>query len=167
MSRRSGVLTLVLVAAATAAAADDPPLIEHQPVPCTVPAKPMSICAAISDDAMVNSARVYFRQRGEKYYSYAEMSFTGLQYCGTVPAPREGKLDAIEYYLQAVDDAFQARRTSTYQMVVQSPEVCGFPPVEKDPEKASSITVYATNKKQGDKLDGDFVREGVNFVRKN
>jgi len=95
------------------------------------------------------------------------MSFTGLQYCGTLPAPREGKVEALEYYLQAVDDAFQAQRTSTFQMMVRSPEVCGFPPLESDPEKAASITVHATNKKQGDKLDGDFVREGVHFVRKN
>lgn len=167
MFRRSPFLILALVAAGAVAGADDPPLIEHQPVPCTVPEEPMSICAAISDDAMINFARVYFRPRGEKYYSFVEMSFTGLQYCGTLPASRQGKMDALEYYLQAVDDAFQAQRTSTFQMTVQSPEVCGFPPLESDPEKAASITVYATHEKQGGKLDGDFVREGVNFVRKN
>jgi hypothetical protein len=159
--------SLLALALAAPALADDPPLVEHQPVPCTVPDQPMSLCAAISDDAMVNFGRVYFRQRGERYYSYAEMAFTGLQYCATLPAPRAGKLDAIEYYVQAVDDAFQTQRTSTFQMTVQSPEVCGFPPLERDPEKAASITVHATHQKQGDKLDGDFVREGVNFVRKN
>jgi hypothetical protein len=158
---------LALLGAASGVVADDPPLVEHQPVPCTVPEEPMSICASISDDAMVSFARLYFRPRGERYYSFAEMSFTGLQYCATVPAPRAGKLDALEYYIHAVDDAFQTRRTSTFQMTVQSAEVCGFPPLERDPEKAASITVYATHGKQGDKLDGDFVREGVNFVRKN
>jgi len=167
MGTRALLAGLLLMCLAPLALADDPPVVEHQPVPCTVPEKPMSICASISDDAMVNVARVYFRARGEKYFSYAEMSFTGLQYCATLPAPREGKLEALEYYLQAVDDAFQVRRTSTFQMTVQSPEICGFPPLEKDPEKAASITVYATHEKQGDKLDGDFVREGVNFVRKN
>jgi hypothetical protein len=167
MSTRTFLTSLMLLVLASAALADDPPLVEHQPVPCTIPDKPMAICAAISDDAMINLARVYFRQRGERYFSYAEMSFTGLQYCATLPAPREGKLEAIEYYLQAVDDAFQVRRTSTFQMTVQSPEVCGFPPLEKDPEKAASLTVHATHEKQGDKLDGDFVREGVHFVRKN
>ena len=167
MNSRSFLTSLALLAAASAAVADDPPLVEHQSVPCTVPQKPMSICAAISDDAMISFARVYFRPRGERYYSYADMSFTGLQYCATLPAPREGKLDALEYYVQAVDDAFQTQRTSTFQMVVQSPEVCGFPPLERDPEKAASITIYATHKKQGDKLKDDFVREGVSFVRKN
>ena len=54
--------------------ADDPPLIEHQPAPCTVPSKALSICAAISDDAMISKARVYFRPEKEKYFSYADMT---------------------------------------------------------------------------------------------
>jgi hypothetical protein len=167
MSRRSLALLVTLIGLSSAALADDPPVVEHQPVPCTIPDVAIAICAPVSDDAMVTSARVYFRSAGEDYYSYVEMAFTGLQYCGTLPAPRQGKIDAIEYYIMAVDDAFQTQRTSTFQMQVQSQELCGFPPVERDPAKAAAITVHATHKKQGGKLDDDFVREGVSFVPRN
>jgi hypothetical protein len=149
----------------SAARGDEPPRIDHQPLPCTVPDKAVSLCAFVGDDNQVVKARIYFRKAGEKYFSFVEMVFGGMNYCGTVPAPREGKVKAIEYYLQAVDDAYQAQRTSTYQMNIQPEGVCGFPPVEKDPARAASITVYATHKKQGGKLDGGFDRSGVTFVR--
>lgn len=154
-----GLVTLPL-----GAAADDPPVIEHQPVPCTLAGKPISVCAAVSDDVMVAKARVYFRAQGEDYYSFVDMGFTGLSYCGTVPAPREGKLKVIEYYLQAVDDQFQAQRTSTFQLRVEPEGMCEFPAVEKDPRRAAAITVYATHKKQGKNLPDEFLNVGVTFV---
>jgi hypothetical protein len=92
------------------------------------------------------------------------MTFAGVSYCGTIPGPREGKMKAIEYYLQAVDDQFQPTRTSTFNMVVQPEGVCEFPPLEKDAKKASTIKVFATNRKQGSKLDSAFVQTGVTFV---
>src|SRR5688500_5364783 len=98
--------------------ADDPPFIEHQPSGCTVPDRPISLCAAISDDGTVAKARVYFRKAGEDFYSFTEMAFGGINFCGTVPAPREGKVKVVEYYLQAMDDQFQPQRTSTFQMTV-------------------------------------------------
>jgi hypothetical protein len=131
--------------------ADEAPEVDHQPVPCTIPDKPFSICARVSDDNEVAKARVFFRRGGEDYY-------------GTVPAPLEGKMSTIEYYVQAIDNAYQAKRTSTYQIAVQPQGVCEFPPVEKDQARASSITVYATHKKQGKKLDGAFSSAGVTFV---
>lgn len=146
------------------AIADEPPLIDHQPFPCTVPAKPMSICATISDDALVSWARVYFRPAKEKYYTYAEMIFSGLNYCATLPAPREGKFQNLQYYIQAVDDAYNTQRSSTYAVAIQDAEMCGFPPLERDPDKAKAITVYGTHHKQGKKLDDEFVRAGVSFV---
>ncbi len=85
--------------------ADEPPSIEHHPVACTVSGKAISLCAAISDDQNVSAARVYFRRAGEDFYSFVDMSFGGINYCGTLPAPREGKLKVIEYYVQAVDDS--------------------------------------------------------------
>jgi hypothetical protein len=54
MRRRSAV---ALALPALLVFADDPPAIEHQPIPCTIPAKPISICAAIADDAMVAKAK--------------------------------------------------------------------------------------------------------------
>ena len=146
------------------ALADDPPSIDHQPIPCSIPAKPISICASITDDAMVAKAKLYFRASDDKFYSWVEMSFGGLQYCGTLPAPREGKLKSIDYYLQAIDDQYQSQRTSTFQMLVQPEGVCEFPPLEKDAARASSIKVYGTSNKQGRKLHDAFDPTGATFV---
>src|SRR5262245_4808426 len=107
---RRRLLTVTVVLPALLAFADDPPVIEHQPIPCTIPAKPISICAAIADDAMVAKAKVYFRPADDKFYAFVEMAFGGLNYCGTLPGPR-AKLKSIEYYVQATDDQFQSQRT--------------------------------------------------------
>lgn len=144
--------------------ADEPPSIEHHPFACAVSGKAISLCAAISDDQNVSAARVYFRRAGEDFYSFVDMSFGGINYCGTLPAPREGKLKVIEYYVQAVDDAFQAQRTSTFQLSVVPEGKCEFPPTEKDAKRAASIKVFATNKKQSGKLDEAFDRTGVIYV---
>jgi hypothetical protein len=162
--KRLALLLALSTLAAGPLAADDPPTIDHQPVPCTIPDKPMSVCASVADDAMVAKARVYFRPAGDKYFAYVDMAFGGLSWCATLPAPREGKLRTIEYYLQAIDDAYQAQRTSTFQMSVESEATCGFPPLEKDPEKAGAIRVYGTHPKQGRKLFGEFDATGVTFV---
>ena len=137
--------------------------VEHQPALCTVADKPLRLCAAVSDDGNVAVARVYFRRLGEDYYSFVAMSFTGVSYCGTLPAPRE-KAKAIEYYVHAVDDTYQPQRTSTFRLPIQPEGVCEFPPVVKDPAQASAIKVWATNRKQGKKLDDGFVPTGVTFV---
>jgi len=156
-------LAVALALPAWIAFADDPPTIEYQPFPCTVPGKPISICAAISDDAMVSKAKVYFRPASEKFYAWVEMSFGGLNYCATLPAPR-AKLKSIDYYVSATDDQFQAQRTSTYQMAVQPEGVCEFPPLEKDAARASAIKVYSTSPKQGKKLPDEFEPTGVTWV---
>jgi hypothetical protein len=158
------LLPLALLALAPHAMADEPPTIEHQPIPCTIPGKPVSICASIGDDSAVRKAGVYFRPTNDRYYSFVEMSFGGLNYCGTLPAPREGKLATLDYYIKATDDAYQDQRTSTYQMQVQ-PEGAGeFPPLEKDSARAAAIRVFATNLKQGRKLVDEFDSSGVTFV---
>lgn len=156
-------LSMALLVIPAPAGADDPPVIDHQPVPCAVPEKAITLCAAISDDNQVATARVYFRRAGEDFYQFVDMAFAGLSYCGTIPGPRAGKIRAIEYYLQAVDDQFQPTRTSTFNMVVQPEGVCEFPPTA-DPKKAGAIKVFATNRKQGNKLDSAFVQTGVTFV---
>lgn len=155
-------LVLLLLPAASARG-DDPPAVEHQPALCTVPDKPLSLCAAISDDGNVAAARLYFRRAGEDYYAFVNMAFTGVNYCGTVPGPRE-KAKAIEYYVQAVDDNYQPQRTSTFRLPVQPEGVCEFPPLEKDEAKAAAIRVTGTNRKQGKKLDDRFNPTGVTFV---
>jgi hypothetical protein len=159
------VLSLsLLCAGAITARADDPPEIDHQPVPCAIPSRALALCAAISDDVQVAKARVYFRSTGEKHYSIVDMVFGGISYCATLPAIRAGKTAAIEYYVQAVDDQYQAQRTSTFRMVVEPEGVCEFPPLEKDAARASAIRIYASNPKQGKKLDKAFDPDGVTFV---
>jgi hypothetical protein len=162
---KSRLLLLVMATVAPAfARADDPPVIDHQPVPCTVAAKAISLCASISDDRNVSAARLYFRRAGADFYSFVDMTFGGINYCGTLPAPREGKLKVIEYYVQAVDDQFQAQRTSTFQLNVVPEGKCEFEPTEKDAKRAAAIRVFATNKKQGARLDDAFDRTGVTYV---
>lgn len=142
----------------------DAPHVEHQPVPCTVPGQPISLCATVTDDGQVAKARVYFRPGGDKFYSFVEMVFGGLNFCGTLPPPREGKMKSLEYYVWGVDDEFETQRTSTHQIIVQPEGVCEFPPIEKDPARAGSIVVHATHQKQGKKLSDAFVSAGVSFV---
>ena len=155
-------LAVLALAAAAAAAPAEEPSVEHQPSPCTVPEKPITLCASVTDDGQVAKARIYFRAAGEKYYSFVDMAFTGINFCGTVPAPRQGKVQALDYYVQGVDDQFETRRTSTFQMNVQPEGVCEFPPVDKAAK--GPITVHATSDKQGKKLPGAFRADGVTFV---
>ena len=166
MHPRSRLVAAVLLAllVSSPALADDPPQVNHQAIPCTVPGAPFTVCAEISDDGAVKAARVYFRAEGEDFYAFVEMSFGGLEYCATLPAPREGKLKSIDYYVQAVDDQFQITRGSSYVIAVQPEVACGFAPVERDKTKATSIKVFAMHKKQGDKLSDRFDRTGVTFV---
>jgi len=153
-----------LVMLPVTAGADDPPVIEHQPSPCTVPDKAISLCASVTDDGQVAKARIYFRPAGEKFYSFVDMVFGGINFCGTLPAPREGKIKVIEYYVQATDDQFQAQRTSTYQMNVQAEGQCEFPPLEKEAARAAAVRIYATNKRQGKKPPDGFQTTGVSFI---
>jgi len=156
------LLAPALVLTAALAAANDPPAIDHVPALCTVADKPIALCAAISDDGNVAVARVYFRREGEDYYSFVPMTFTGVSWCGTMPAPRE-KAKTIEYYVNAVDDSYQPQRTSTFRLPIKPEGVCEFPPTV-EPAKAGAIKVFATNRKQGKKLDDAFALAGVTFV---
>jgi hypothetical protein len=157
-------LALGFALAPALALAAGPPTVEHQPALCTVPGRPVSLCATISDDGTIAAARLYFRREGERYYSFVDMSFTGLSYCGTLPPPREKKTKAIEYYVQAVDDDYEPTRTSTFRLPVEPEGVCEFPPLERDAGRASSIKVFATSRRQGKKLDDGFDRDGITFV---
>ena len=164
MTRTRGWTAVVLVAALAPGAAAEEPDVAHQPSPCTVPGKPISLCASVTDDGQVAKARIYFRPAGEKFYSFVDMAFTGINFCGTLPAPRDGKTRALDYYVQGVDDQYETRRTSTYQLNVQPEGICEFPPIEKEASRAAAITVYATSPKQGKKLPGAFRSTGVTFV---
>jgi hypothetical protein len=160
--RRTACLLALLAGGAPLRA--DPPSVDHQPVPCTVPGQPFTVCATVTDDGQVERARVYFKSEDAKFYSFVDMAFGGIEFCGTLPAPREGKLKTVEYYVQAIDDNYETFRTSTHVIAVQPDGVCGFAPVEKDPARGQSITVHATHPKQGRKLPDAFASAGVTFV---
>lgn len=163
MTGRSALTFTFALLAAAAPVRAEPPQVEHQPAPCTVPGRAVALCATITDDGQVAKARVYFKPAGEKFYSFVEMEFGGISYCATLPAPREGKMKSIDYYVQAIDDAFESARTSTYQMAVQPEGVCEFPPLEKDAARAAAVVVHATSAKQGKKLPDGFLAAGVTF----
>ena len=158
------VLTLAAGLVPSLAHTQTPPVVDHQPALCTEAGKPLSLCAEISDDRTVAVARLYFRREGERYYSFVDMAFSGLDYCGTLPAPKRKKTRAIEYYVQAIDDSYEPTRTSTFRLPVEEEGVCEFAPVEVSAEKTGAIKVFATSRKQGKKLDGGFDRTGVTFV---
>jgi hypothetical protein len=164
MTKRLLAPAIALLVLPVPSHADDPPVIEFQQPLCTISGKALSLCATISDDGTVATAHLYFRREGEGYYSFVDMAFTGLNYCGTLPAPREGKTKAIEYYVQAVDNAYQSQRTSTFRLPVKPEGKCEFAPVAKGGAAASGIKVFATSRKQGKKMDGGFEPEGVTFV---
>ena len=164
VSVRRWMAAVVVALAAPMAAFAEEPDVAHQPSPCTIPDKPVSLCANVTDDGQVAKVRISFRPAGDTYYSFVDMAFTGINFCGTLPAPRDKKVQAVDYYVQGVDDQYETRRTSTYQLNVQPDGVCEFPPIEKDPARLSAITVYATNAKQGKKLPSAFASTGVTFV---
>ena len=157
-------MAAAMMGAMVPAAAAEEPDVAHQPSPCTVPGKPISLCASVTDDGQVAKARIYFRPAGDKFYSFVDMAFTGINFCGTLPAPRQGKTQAVDYYVQGVDDQYETKRTSTYQLNIQPEGICEFPPVETDKSRTAAIMVHATSPKQGKKLHGAFLSDGVTFV---
>jgi hypothetical protein len=159
MKRFGGVLLLFFC---VPAGAGEGPDIESQPVPCTLPEKPYSICARVTTDTQITAARVYFRREGADFFNFVDMTFGGINYCATLPSPR-AKSKAVEYYVEAIDQNFEPRRLSTYRINVTEVN-CEFAPIEKDATKAGAITVHATNRKQGRKLDEAFDSAGVTFI---
>ncbi len=154
----------IVVLAGAPAFANDPPLVEHQPAQCSIVAKPIELCASVLDDGDIAKVRTYFRRPGEKEYLVSEMAFEGARFCTTLPGVKPGKLRALEYYIQAIDTEYESKRTSTYQLQIQTADDCAFPAVQKDPKKASSITVRATSAKQGSKVPDYLDPTGVTFV---
>src|SRR5260221_13225616 len=93
------VVAAGLLAVPLAARADDPPVIEHTPLPWTVPEKAISLCAAISDDNRVTTALVYFRRARQDFYQFVDMALNVESYCGTIPGPHEGEKKLVEDYV--------------------------------------------------------------------
>lgn len=154
--------TLLIVAALTIgvnASIADEPLIDHQPVVCSLPEKNARICTYVADDGEVKKTRVYFRAQGQEAYYWSEMVFDGIQYCATLPVAKS-KVSKVEYYIWAIDDNFESQRTRTFTMSVSPNTACEYPVFDEDPERIANLTVYATSPKQGDTIE-DFEKDGV------
>ena len=164
--KRSSFLTASALALASGlpVLANDPPLVEHQPAQCSVVSRPIELCATVLDDGDIAKVRAYFRRPGDKEYLISELAFEGARFCATLPGVKPGKLRSLEYYIQATDTEYESKRTSTYQLQIQSEQDCAFPAVQKDAKKASAISVYATSPKQGSKVPDYLVPTGVTFV---
>lgn len=75
------------------------------------------------------------------------------------PAKRCG---SSKYHIWAIDDQLHIRRTTDFQMAVDPETSCPNPVIDRDPERTSNLTVSATIRQQGRKLD-DFLSAGVDF----
>ena len=137
----------------------DEPIIDHQPVECSVPNKNPRICAYVLDDGEVKRVRVYFRAERHDAYYWSEMAFDGIQFCSTLPVPKK-KVKAIDYYVWSVDDAFETSRTRPHRISLSETSPCAYPVIDEDPERTANLTIYATSEKQGKKIK-DFEERGI------
>jgi hypothetical protein len=149
---------LAIVCSAPVAFPEEP-IIDHQPVVCSLPGKNPRICAYIADDGEVKRTRAYFRPAGKDLYYWMEMSFDGIQYCATLPIAKSD-VKGVDYYVWTIDDNFESKRTRTYTISIVPEVPCEYPVFDDDPERTANLEVNATSPKQGDKLE-DFSDKGV------
>jgi hypothetical protein len=143
---------------ATSVSADEP-VIDHQPVDCSIPEKNPRICAYVLDDGEVKRVRTFFRAKGQDAYYWTDMAFDGIQFCATLPVPKKN-VPFIEYYVWSVDDEFQTSRTRAYEISLVPTSPCAYPVVDDDPERTSQLVVHATSRKQGDEIK-EFEQQGI------
>lgn len=155
--RLLGVLFAFLASAATVF--PEEPIVDHEPVVCSLPGKNPRICAYIADDGEVKRTRAYFRAAGKELYYWTQMAFDGIQYCATLPIA-ESHVKGVEYYVWTIDDSFQSKRTRTYTMSIVPEVPCEYPVFDDDPERTANLQVNATSAKQGKTLE-DFSDKGV------
>lgn len=137
----------------------DEPLIDHQPVICSLAEKNPRTCAYVADDGEVKKVRVYFRADKQATYYWSEMVFDGIQYCATLPVAKDS-VRKVEYYLWAIDNDFETQRTRTYGILLGHDTPCEYPVFDEDSERASKLVVYATSPKQGKSIR-DFEEQGI------
>lgn len=139
------------LAAFGAVASADEPIVDHQPVECSVPEKNPRICAYVLDDGEVKRVRAYFRSDRQDAYYWSEMAFDGIQFCATLPVVKDN-VNAIDYYVWAVDNEFQITRTRPHEISMRKTTSCSYPVIDEDPERIQKLVVNATSVKQGDKI---------------
>ena len=157
------LLCIALLLVFTGGAFTEEPLIDHQPVICSIPSKNPRICAYVADDGEIKKVRVYFRAQRQEAFYWSQMSFDGIQYCATLPVPKKS-VRGVEYYIWAIDDNFESQRTRTHKIHLIPESPCEYPVFDEDPVRTSSLAVHATSPKQGNKIK-EFEKKGIsNFV---
>ena len=151
---------LVLWALAALPTVAQEPIIDHQPVTCSLPGKPPRICALVADDGEVKRVDVFFRSTLREAYYRSALEWDGVRYCATLPIPGK-KTAALDYHLRAIDDQAGSKRTIDFELRIDA--ACEFPVFDDDPERAARLVFFATTAKQGRKLR-DFEVAGVRFV---
>ncbi len=137
----------------------DKPVIEHQPVVCSLPQEHPRICALVADDGAVKKVDVFFRAEGQTAFYRSEMAWDGIRYCATLPIPLKS-ISIAEYYIRAIDDEALIERTIDFPVAVDPDLSCEYPVIDQDPERTSQLVVHATIAKQGKKIRG-FERKGI------
>jgi hypothetical protein len=152
---------LVAVALLTFAAAAnaEEPAIDHQPVECSTPEKNTRVCAYVLDDGEVKRVRAYFRAEKQEAFYWSDMAFDGIQFCATLPVAKKHVV-TLEYYIWAVDDAFQSTRTRSYPVSLSPNAPCAFPVIDEEPERIGKLVVNATSEKQGTAIE-EFEERGI------
>jgi hypothetical protein len=148
-------LVLLLVSVAGA----EEPVVDHQPIECSVPEKNTRVCAYVLDDGEVKRVRTYFRAEKQEAFYYSDMAFDGIQFCATLPVVTKN-VPRLEYYIWAVDDEFMSSRTRSYSVSFLPTSPCSYPVIDEDPERIQKLVVYATSEKQGKKIEG-FEETGI------
>lgn len=98
--------------------------IEHDGVGCVVADRFPTISARLDPPGEVARARVYFRATGTLHWYFVEMRPEGGGFSGVLPKPKR-TLNAIDYYIEAVDLSSATSRTAdTRPEVVAPPGPC-------------------------------------------
>lgn len=152
-------LAVCLSGSAMAASSAEEPMIDHQPVECSVPGKNARICAYVLDDGEIKRVRTYFRAEGQDAFYWSDMAFDGIQFCATLPVAKND-VRVIDYYVWAVDDEFQTSRTREGKISLVPTSPCAYPVVDDDPQRTQELVVHATSEKQGGEVK-DFEPTGI------
>ena len=158
-----GLFVVLVVASCAGALTAEKPLIEHQPVTCSLPGEHPRICALVADDGAIKKADVYFRADGQRSFYRSPMTFDAVEYCATLPVPRKS-VTAVSYYVRVIDDEALVERTVDHRIAVGGASTCEFPVIDDDPERASRLVVYATEPKQGKKIRSFDPKSFARFV---
>lgn len=153
------LLGVALLLVFTGGGFTEEPLIDHQPVICSIRSKNPRICAYVADDGEIKKVRVYFRADKQDAFYWSPMSFDGIQYCATLPVPKKS-VRGVEYYLWAIDDNFESQRTRTHKIHLTPESPCEYPVFDEDPGRTSSLAVHATSPKQGNEIK-EFEKVGI------